>query len=154
MRKISFLCAALASLMTSPLLAQTMPYATQSTTPAPSGHTLSVQLQGARARTGSIMITVCDEAGFDGQGSCNWRKIVPINTIGRPIVFENIPTGSYGVKLFHDVNGNNRLDTNAMGIPREPYAFSNNARGNFGPAKFKDAGFTIDKATAISIRIN
>lgn len=153
MKKISLFGISLVSLMASPILAQKTP-SQPPTIVATGGHTLSVQLQGVRARTGQIMITVCNEAGFDGQGSCDWRKIVPVRDASKPIIFENVPTGSYGVKLFHDVNGNNRLDSNAMGIPREPYAFSNNARGNFGPAKFKDAAFTIDKATTISIRLN
>lgn len=116
-------------------------------------NTLSIQIQGVGTRTGQVMLSVCNQEGFNGTARCEFSKIVPIAEIGRPIVLENIPNGTYGVKLFHDVNGNNQLDTNAMGIPREPYAFSNNAKGRFGPAKFEDAAFTIDKATTIAIRL-
>ncbi len=57
--------------------------------------------------------------------------------------YENLPDGEYAIKLFHDVNGNGEMDTNLFGIPTEPYAFSNNAIGSMGPAKWKDAKFTI-----------
>ncbi len=59
-------------------------------------------------------------------------------------VFKNIPYGEYAIKVFHDENGNNRLDTNILGIPEEGYGFSNNATGKFGPAKWEDAKFTFN----------
>jgi uncharacterized protein (DUF2141 family) len=48
--------------------------------------------------------------------------------------------------MFHDVNGDGRMNTNPFGIPTEPYAFSNNARGQFGPASWADAVFTVEAA--------
>jgi uncharacterized protein (DUF2141 family) len=59
-------------------------------------------------------------------------------------VFENIPPGTYAIKAFHDENGNQRLDTNFLGIPRERYAFSNNARGLFGPPAYEKAMFVLN----------
>ena len=58
-------------------------------------------------------------------------------------VFENIPFGEYAVKCYHDENMNGKLDSNMMGIPKEKYAFSNNAKGTFGPASYEDAKFTF-----------
>lgn len=48
-------------------------------------------------------------------------------------IFSEIPIGDYAVAVFHDVNSNNKLDKNFLGIPKEGYAFSKNAKGNFGP---------------------
>ena len=47
----------------------------------------------------------------------------------------------------HDVNDNQKLDTNWIGIPKEPVAISNNARGRLGPPKWKDAMFELREAT-------
>lgn len=58
--------------------------------------------------------------------------------------FAGIPYGTYAIKAFHDKNGNGKLDMNFMGIPNEPYGFSNNAREEFGPAKWDDAKFTVN----------
>jgi uncharacterized protein (DUF2141 family) len=36
----------------------------------------------------------------------------------------DLPFGAYAVAVFHDQNGNGKLDQNMIGIPQEPYAFS------------------------------
>jgi len=61
-------------------------------------------------------------------------------------VIEELPFGEYAIKLFHDENGNDKMDRNMIGIPSEDYAFSNNATGNFGPADYEDAKFLFNKS--------
>ena len=61
--------------------------------------------------------------------------------------FEGLESGMYAVSLFHDENDNGKLDANFMGIPREPYAFSNNAKGFFGPPTFQDCQFEVVQGT-------
>lgn len=56
-------------------------------------------------------------------------------------VFQNVAAGRYAVAVWHDTNSNQKLDTNFVGIPKEPVGSSNNAKGQFGPPKFKDAAF-------------
>jgi len=56
----------------------------------------------------------------------------------------NLPFGEYAVKVYHDENGNNELDTRIFGIPIERYGFSNNARGTFGPPEYEDVLFKLD----------
>ena len=65
------------------------------------------------------------------------------------VVFEDIPQGTYAIKVFHDANENSEHDTNFLGIPTESYGFSNDARGTFGPAKFADAKFDVKQANQI-----
>lgn len=59
------------------------------------------------------------------------------------ILFSNLPSGEYAISVFHDKNNNGKLDANFMGIPTEPYAFSNNAPSRFGPAKYEEARFIL-----------
>ena len=59
-------------------------------------------------------------------------------------VFENIPYGDYSIRLFHDENGNKKLDTGPFGIPKEPYGYSKNARGRFSAPAWEDAKFKLD----------
>ena len=68
--------------------------------------------------------------------------------------FKGIEKGNYAFSLFHDVNSNEKLDKNFFGIPKEPYAFSNNEKGSFGPPKYKKAMFTVeeDKHLTVSIK--
>jgi uncharacterized protein (DUF2141 family) len=69
------------------------------------------------------------------------------------VIFTNLPYGSYGVSLYHDENANGKMDKNAMGIPKEAYGFSNNAKGFFGKPKYKDIMFQLDSAE-MQIAIN
>jgi uncharacterized protein (DUF2141 family) len=59
------------------------------------------------------------------------------------ITFSDLPEGEYAIKMFHDVNGDGKMNSNPFGMPTEPFAFSNNAVGNMGPAKWEDAHFTV-----------
>ena len=57
--------------------------------------------------------------------------------------FEGLAAGEYAIKVFHDVNENERLDIGWRG-PEEPYGFSNDATGFMGPPDFDDAKFEFD----------
>ncbi|HEX8058602.1 MAG TPA: DUF2141 domain-containing protein [Novosphingobium sp.] len=59
--------------------------------------------------------------------------------------FGPVPAGRYAISLFHDENGNGRLDKRLM-IPREGYGFSRNAPVMMGPPRFASAVFAVDAA--------
>lgn len=69
--------------------------------------------------------------------------------------FEDIAPGTYALAVIHDENMNGKLDTNALGIPREGYGFSNDARSWFGAPTYQAASFSYDGLTldlTISLR--
>jgi len=104
------------------------------------------------AETGAIMVALYDsEAAYEGGQPARVAQ-VNVATGQHEAVFD-LPAGAYGVKAFHDVNGNGKMDTNPFGMPTEPFAFSNNAVGNMGPAKWDRARFELSGATAQTIRI-
>jgi len=43
--------------------------------------------------------------------------------------FEDIPPGTYAMAVIHDENMNGKLDTHLLGIPKEGFGFSNDAKG-------------------------
>ncbi len=55
--------------------------------------------------------------------------------------FLGVPAGIYAISVFHDENGNGKLDTNWLGIPREGVGASNNPKPRMGPPKFAAAEF-------------
>ncbi len=61
--------------------------------------------------------------------------------------FEDIPVGTYALVVLHDENMNGKLDTNWLGIPKEGYGFSNDAKATLGAPSFPDASFVYDGAT-------
>lgn len=69
------------------------------------------------------------------------------------VVFNDLPDGKYAVRLFHDANSNNELDTNFMGIPKEGFGFGNNASGMFGPPSFSESVIEVLKDVKTEIRL-
>jgi uncharacterized protein (DUF2141 family) len=51
--------------------------------------------------------------------------------------------GEWAVALTQDTNNNDKLDKNMLGIPTEPYAFSNNVRPRLAAPKFEECKFTV-----------
>ena len=146
------------ALITAAILANMACATAQAREPAPASSattvaTLTLNLD-RNARTGQIMVALFDnQATYDGEGQP--VRVAMVNAADDPAsaVFEGLPTGTYAAKMFHDVNGNGRMDTNPFGMPIEPYAFSNNAVGNMGPAGWDRASFAVTGDTVQTIRI-
>lgn len=73
-------------------------------------------------------------------------KVVKASSDGVTVVFENLPEGEYAVSVLHDENGNGEMDKNVMGIPKEGFAFGNNAMGTFGPPSFEKSKVVVKKS--------
>ena len=65
----------------------------------------------------------------------------------------DIPDGTYAIGIFIDTNDNNKMDKNFLGIPKEQYGFSNNAKARFGPPSFEDASFILKDSLSLSITL-
>jgi uncharacterized protein (DUF2141 family) len=51
----------------------------------------------------------------------------------------------------HDSNSNQKLDTNWIGIPKEGYGFSNNAKATLGPPSFDQVKFNLKGEVIINM---
>ncbi|MFY8036033.1 MAG: DUF2141 domain-containing protein [Cyclobacteriaceae bacterium] len=69
------------------------------------------------------------------------------------VVVENLPAGTYGISVMHDANSNEKLDSNMIGIPKEGFGFSNNAKGTFGPPGFEKTKMDFSTSKQISIAL-
>lgn len=54
-----------------------------------------------------------------------------------------LPPGDWAVAITQDLNNNNKIDKNFLGIPTEPYAFSNNIRPTVAAPDFNECKFTV-----------
>lgn len=64
-----------------------------------------------------------------------------------------LPEGNYAIAVFHDVDDNFKLNTSRIGLPKEPYGFSNNVKGTFGPPSFEDSRVNLYNDKIISIKL-
>lgn len=63
--------------------------------------------------------------------------------------------GEWAVALTQDTNDNDRLDKNFLGIPTEPYAFSNNIRPRMSAPTFQECKFVVSgpgKVVSITLK--
>jgi uncharacterized protein (DUF2141 family) len=117
---------------------------------------LVVNIDGLPNNKGKVMIALDNtKESFSSNGNSAYKGAnAVIKEKKASVTFNALPYGLYAVKVFHDENNNDELDSNIMGIPREAYGFSNNARGTFGPASWDDACFEItNDSLVISITL-
>ncbi|MBF9142549.1 DUF2141 domain-containing protein [Hymenobacter properus] len=55
-----------------------------------------------------------------------------------------LPQGDWAVAITQDLNNNDKIDKNFLGIPTEPYAFSNNVRPTVAAPDFNECKFKVD----------
>lgn len=129
------------------------------------GATVTVTISGVHDRDGYLRVNLYNRAdGFPADTSKAYQKRdvllkdldakTPLDPIR--VAFIDLPPGTYAVCSLHDSNGNNKLDTNFLGIPREDWAVSNDARPRFRAPHFDEAKFTLrpdeDKRIAFQVR--
>ena len=103
---------------------------------------------------GSVKVGLFVEKGFPKTGKALENKDIPVRDIKAQIKFENIPVGKYAIAVFQDVNVDSTLNRTIYGQPTEPYAFSNNVFGRFGPPKFSEACFSVEDNTKAAMVIH
>lgn len=115
-------------------------------------HSLEITISNIKDAKGSVRIGLfSSESDFlkkaiDG-------KIVKATATELTVVF-HLKTGEYALSVIHDKNENDKLDTNWIGIPTEPYGFSNNVVGSLGPPSFDKAKLLVqgDMNSVIKLR--
>jgi uncharacterized protein (DUF2141 family) len=113
---------------------------------------ITFEFETARAE-GAVMVALFDSAEAYGGGAPVATKQAPVGAHGAVVTFENLPAGDYAMRSFHDVNGDGEMNVNPFGMPTEPYAFSNNAVGNMGPAGWDRAAFRVEGAVTQAIEL-
>ena len=61
------------------------------------------------------------------------------------VKFENVPFGTYAIAGLHDENRSGDMDFSWMGMPKEGYCFSNDAKPFLSAPTFSEAKFKLDK---------
>ena len=122
--------------------------------PVASAGTLTVTLEDIKKTKGTVQMGIFDESGYETGEAVNGANVT-IDEATETVTIEGLAPGFYGIKMFHDVNDDGEMNTNPFGMPTEPYAFSNNAKGRFGPAKWDAAKFEVTADGAVqTISIN
>jgi len=115
---------------------------------------LTVKVKNFKNSNGDLRISLFNSEGDYLKNEYSGKVVAVENMEMGQVVFKSIPSGSYAIVAMHDENGNSKMDKNFLGIPKEDYCFSNNARGLFGPPSFDEAKFEVNGDTLHEIKID
>jgi uncharacterized protein (DUF2141 family) len=106
------------------------------------GIDVTLQVTGISDPAGEIFAGLYDTAGWSGD---HFLSAAHVTVKGSDVTLHlKAPTpGEYAIRLFQDLKGTGKMAKNFLGIPTEPYAFSNNAKGSMGPPDFSAAAFEV-----------
>jgi uncharacterized protein (DUF2141 family) len=111
-------------------------------------NTVNVKITNIRSSQGEIHVGFYKRGeNFPAHESKHYKKIVKPSFGTMDVAVEDLPNGEYAIAMIHDLNGNDRLDTNLFGIPKEPYGFSKNFKPLFSAPDFDDCAFELYNET-------
>ncbi|MDQ3395931.1 MAG: DUF2141 domain-containing protein [Bacteroidota bacterium] len=106
-----------------------------------------ITIKNIKAVDGAIKLALYNKAeGFLGEGSFLTSNETVAGKDEVTIRLDHIPFGTYAISLYHDENGNGELDKFLGFIPKEPYGFSNDARGSMGPPTYDQSKFDLKES--------
>ncbi|MDD5390622.1 MAG: DUF2141 domain-containing protein [Gallionellaceae bacterium] len=116
---------------------------------------LTVAVHGIRNGEGEIRLMLFDrDEGFRKEDKARAKLALPATAGTVNAVFPGLPAGRYAVIVYHDENGNGKLDLRLGMFPKEGHGLSTHPK-LFGPPQFKDAAFEApDADSRIEIRLD
>jgi uncharacterized protein (DUF2141 family) len=113
--------------------------------------TLTIRAEGVGSPQGMVYAGICDTSFEEATCPYKDRGAAKAGTV--ELRLRNVKPGSYAIAVFHDTNGNGKLDRNFIGLPSEPYGFSNDV-GRRGAPDFDAARIVVrEPSTTIVIPI-
>lgn len=108
-------------------------------------HAIAVSVDSIDEVVGSVRIALYSDADGYAAREPIASLAVPVTGTTLEVSLGDFPDGDYAVMLFQDVNGNEDLDRNLLGIPREPWTGSL-TRSILGPPGWDDVRFELEGA--------
>jgi uncharacterized protein (DUF2141 family) len=113
---------------------------------------ITVHVSTFRTVRGSLMCRLYSRGdGFPGKPPYDAQEAVAVTGTTGTCVFGGVVPGTYAVAVFHDENGNGKLDTNFLGIPREGVGVSNNKLRTLGPPTWEDSKFGLAGSLTLDV---
>jgi uncharacterized protein (DUF2141 family) len=117
---------------------------------------IKVTITGLHSDKGKLYLSIYNsEKGYPKDPAAAYRLTnAEIHSGKSTVLLAGIPPGTYAIACYHDENDNGKIDLNFLGIPKEGTGASNDAKGSFGPPKFRDAKFRLGSDTSLAVRMN
>jgi uncharacterized protein (DUF2141 family) len=114
----------------------------------PSTGTLRIKVEYLQNANAPIRMALYDhEQNFLQEGKSIKGVVLEVAAQSKSAIHREpkLPFGSYALAVYQDLNGDGQLNKNKLGIPTEPYGFSNNVKSKWRSPKFTEAVFQFQR---------
>ena len=150
---------------------QPAPYKTDSTTKATSSSTngdtlptapnlagrhkpLTLIIKNMQTPDGPIVVGVYEEKNKFLDEKDEFKKYTIKPNKDGIVTIKDLNYGEFALALYQDVNSDGKINKNGIGIPKEPYAFSNNYKPVIKAPAYKDCKFAYNSASSDTLVIS
>lgn len=118
-------------------------------------NTLTINIDNITSSKGTIYIGIFKENTDFPSGKPTYQNILKCD--GKSSVttsISGVANGNYAITVYHDLNDNGKLDKNFIGVPKEPYAFSQNFHPKMSAPKFDNCKIKVaSSSTSFNLRL-
>lgn len=116
---------------------------------------LNVTVSGLQPGRGPVRLAVFSgQKSFPDHSAAAKKAVVAVSGNIAQHGLTDLPAGPVAIAAYQDLNNNGKLDRGTFGIPKEPYGFSNNAKGSMGPPSFKAASVNPVRTRSVAIKLS
>ena len=117
--------------------------------------TLTVHVRDVSPKGGIVSLALFTAANYHDDNHPTVARDVRAVAPETVIRIDDLAPGVYAVKMMQDINRNGKFDTTWIGLPEEPYGFSNDARPALSEPPFARTRFRVAKGdNAITIHLS
>jgi uncharacterized protein (DUF2141 family) len=112
-------------------------------------HELIVELTGLRSTEGKILASIYDDPKtFPKLRGMKEQKILSEIPGEKMVIrFHHLTPGDYAIAIMHDENGDEKMNFNLLGFPKEGYCFSNNVKPKYRRPSFGEAKVRVENGS-------
>jgi uncharacterized protein (DUF2141 family) len=104
-----------------------------------------IVIAGVRPGEGNVRVAIfTSDRAFPQPDAAS--QVLSMKSAGKQLELSVQVESPFAVAVYQDINNDGELSRNRIGIPVEPFAFSNNAQGRMGPPAFDDAKIELPTA--------
>ena len=107
--------------------------------------TLTIKVENILRVEGQVMIGLFKDANGFPEDREHMLAYKIDEVAGNQLILEfaNLEPGNYAFSVVQDYNKNYKMDKNLLGMPKEPFGFSNDFEPLFSAPDFNDCKFTL-----------
>ena len=116
---------------------------------------LTVTVTGCKSDEGDVIGGLYAEEDWRrfNHGQAVGRALANASTGDVTLVFEEVPAGKWGLAVYHDENGNGRMDLNIVGVPAEGRGYPG-IGAPLGAPIWEDAAVDVEGDVTVSVALS